>query len=97
MPTDDASGTPPQPSEVEKLRDEFAEQFATMKAAFENEIAELKKTNQAITAHNQELERALIRSAVNDAPPSEKPKEKTEAELYDEKIQALAKKAIERL
>lgn len=98
MTSEEGSGTPPQSSEVEKLRDEFAEQFNTMKTAFESQIAELKKTNEAITAHNKELERALIRSAVNDpAPPSPEAKVKTEAEIYQEKVEALAKRAIERM
>lgn len=94
-PPAETTGTPQQKSEVEKLRDEFTEQFSTTKAAFEKEIAELKASNAALSAHNKELERALIRTTVTD-PPAPQPTEKTEKEKYEEYINALAKKAIER-
>ena len=81
-------------SDVEQLRDEFTAQFATMKKSFESELSALKTENTALKADNDELKRALVRSAINPAPaPAEQPK--TDEELYKEKIDACAKRTLQ--
>lgn len=81
----------PEKSEVEKLRDEFAAQFAEMKTAFESQISELKKSNDDLTSHNKELERALIRSASSDPPAPPQP-----APSPEEEYAAIVKQRTER-
>jgi len=95
-PQPNPSADPKQKSEVERLRDEFAEQFGTLKSSFEGQVAELTKQNEDLKKHNQDLERALLRSAVTEKQPNpEPPKEKTPEELYQEEVQALSKKTLE--
>ena len=95
-PQSNPSADPKEKSEVERLRDEFAEQFGTLKTSFEGQVAELTKQNEDLKKHNQELERALLRSAVTEKPPTpEPPKEKTPEELYKEQVDALSKKTLE--
>ena len=81
-----------QVSEIEKLRNEFQEQFATLKSSFETELAKSKEENSALKKENAELNRALVRSA--QLPPQQAPVQKTEEELYAEKINAIAAKSI---
>ena len=83
-------------SDVEKLRDEFTAQFTTLKQSFETELTALKTENTSLKETNDELRRALVRSATTPAPaPAEKPK--TEEELYQEKIADLSKRTLERM
>lgn len=95
-PQPDTENRGPGKSEVERLRDEFAEQFATMKAAYEGKISELTSSLDDLRNHNTELERALLRSAtVTPAEPPAPPK--SEQELYDERVAAIARKAASNL
>lgn len=83
-------------SDVEKLRDEFTAQFSTLKQSFETELNALKTENTSLKETNDELRRALVRSATTSSPPpSEEPK--TEEELYKETIAELSKRTLERM
>lgn len=81
-----------QPSEIEKLRNEFQEQFATLKSTFETELKKSKEENDRLSKENEDLHRALVRSA--QLPPAAAPVQKTEEELYAEKIKKYAEKSI---
>ena len=81
-----------QPSEIEKLRNEFQEQFATMKASFESELTKSTEEITRLTKENEELHRALVRSA--QLPPAEVPVQKTEEDLRAEFVKKYAEKAI---
>ena len=80
-------------SEIEKLRDEFTEQFATLKTSYEKTAAEQKETIEKLTKENQDLQRALIRSVTIDPQPASH--ELTEEELYQKRIQEYSKKSLE--
>lgn len=80
-------------SEIEKLRDEFTEQFATLKTSYEKTAAEQKETIEKLTKENQDLQRALIRSVTIDPQPASK--EPTAEELYQKQIDELSKKSLE--
>ena len=84
--------TSEQPSEIEKLRNEFQEQFATLKTSFESELKKSSEENAALRKENEELHRALVRSA--QLPPQQTPVQKTEQEIYAERINALAAKSL---
>ena len=87
---------PAEKSDVEKLRDEFTAQFTTLKQSFETELTALKTENTSLKETNDELRRALVRSATTPTPaPAEEPK--TEEELYLEKIADLSKRTLERM
>ena len=87
---------PAEKSDVEKLRDEFTAQFTTLKQSFESELTALKTENTSLKEMNDDLRRALVRSATTPAPaPAEKPK--TEEELYLENIANLSKRTLERM
>lgn len=77
-------------SPIEKLRSEFQEQFTTLKSSFQTELSNLKTQNDTLAKENEELHRALIRSAVTPVP-SQEPKEPT----YEDRILALAKKTLQ--
>ena len=98
--TDPAPAPQPEPnkerSDVEQLRDEFTAQFATLKQSFETELSTLKTENAQLKETNDELKRALVRSAITPAPAPSEP-EKTEEQLYKEKIDELSKKTLERM
>lgn len=66
----DEPSTTPEESALTKFKEEMQEQFNAMKLSFENEIAELKKTNESLIAENKELNRALVRSATEPIPES---------------------------
>ena len=85
--------TPEQPSEIEKLRNEFQEQFATLKTSFESELKTKTDEITSLRKENEDLHRALVRSA--QLPPQESPVQKTEQELYQERISAIAAKSLE--
>lgn len=76
-------------SPIEKLRSEFQEQFDTLKTSFSQELNDLKTQNSNLQKENEELHRALIRSAVTPVP-SQEPKEPT----YEDLISTLAKKTL---
>ena len=98
--TDPAPASQPEPnkerSDVEQLRDEFTAQFATLKQSFETELSTLKTENAQLKETNDELKRALVRSAITPAPAPAEP-EKTEEQLYKEKIDELSKKTLDRM
>lgn len=91
--TDPEPEPSPEKTEIEKLRDEFAEQFATLKASYAAEQDRLTAELTALKSHNEELERALIRTATN-PPPAPAPAPKTEKEEYDERVAAIAKRTL---
>lgn len=99
MPNSQNEGQP-EPVSAEKnpvalLRDEFRKEFDTLKASFEEELKTLKVENESLKSQNTDLQRALIRSAT--VPENPAPAPKTEEQLYAEKIDALAKKTLERM
>ena len=89
----------PQQSEdpIAKLRDEFQIQFTQLKTTFETENKKNLETISQLQKENEDLHRALIRSA--QMPKEEPPPQKTEEEIYADKIIALSErsKQIERL
>ncbi len=84
--------TPPSDDAISKLRDEFQKEFSTLKETFETENKKNLETISKLTKENEDLHRALVRSA--QLPPEQKPQEKTEQEIYQEKIAELSKKSI---
>ena len=83
---------PPSEDAISKLRDEFQQQFSTMKESFEAENKKNLDLITKLTKENEDLHRALVRSA--QLPPEQKQPEKTEEEIYQEKIAEYAKKSI---
>ena len=83
---------PPADDAISKLRNEFQEQFNTMKETFAAENKKNLETISQLTKENEDLHRALVRSA--QLPPEQTAKEKTPEEIYQEKIIALADKSI---
>lgn len=83
---------PPADDAISKLRSEFQEQFNTMKETFAAENKKNLETISKLTKENEDLHRALVRSA--QLPPEQTVKEKTPEEIYQEKILALADKSI---
>lgn len=96
---EDQKKTDPQQSEdpIAKLRDEFQTQFTQLKTTFETENKKNLETISQLQKENEDLHRALIRSA--QMPKEEPPPQKTEEEIYADKIIALSErsKQIERL
>ena len=84
--------TPPSDDAISKLRDEFQQQFSTMKESFEAENKKNLDLITKLTKENEDLHRALVRSA--QLPPEQKQPEKTEQEIYQEKIAEYSKKSI---
>ena len=84
--------TPPSDDAISKLRDEFQQQFSTMKESFEAENKKNLDLITKLTTENEDLHRALVRSA--QLPPEQKQPEKTEQEIYQEKIAEYSKKSI---
>lgn len=76
---------------IAALRDEFAEQFAALKSSFEQLAAEKDETIKRLTDENDQLHRALVRSAMTESPSQPV---KTEQEKYDEVIANLANKTL---
>ena len=83
---------PPADDAISKLRSEFQEQFNTLKETFDAENKKNLETISKLTKENEDLHRALVRSA--QLPPEQTAKEKTPEEIYQEKIIALADKSI---
>lgn len=83
---------PPSEDAISKLRDEFQQQFSTMKESFEAENKKNLDLITKLTKENEDLHRALVRSA--QLPPEQKQPEKTEQEIYQEKIAEYSKKSI---
>lgn len=77
---------------IQALRDEFAEQFATLKQSFESQISERDETITKLKEENDSLHRALVRSAMT-TPVAPAPV-KTEQDVYNDRIQGLAEKTL---
>ena len=95
---EDQKKTDPQSEDpIAKLRDEFQTEFTQLKTTFETENKKNLETISQLQKENEDLHRALIRSA--QMPKEEPPPEKTEEEIYADKIIALSErsKQIERL
>ena len=94
--TEEAQDQPQQTQMTEdpiaKLRDEFQSQFNTLKTTFEEENKKNLETISSLKKENEDLHRALIRSA--QLPPAEQPQQKTEEQIYQEQIAEYAKKSI---
>ena len=84
------SDEPEQVNPIEQLRNEFAEQFAALKESFEQSSQQKDEEIAQLKSHNKELERALIRSAVHDPPAPQK----TEQDIYSDKVKELANKTL---
>ena len=91
--TEEAQEQPQQTEDpIAKLRDEFQSQFNTLKTTFEEENKKNLETISSLKKENEDLHRALIRSA--QLPPVEQKPEKTEEQIYQEQIAEYAKKSI---
>ena len=91
--TEEAQDQPQQTEDpIAKLRDEFQSQFNTLKTTFEEENKKNLETISSLKKENEDLHRALIRSA--QLPPAEQPQQKTEEQIYQEQIAEYAKKSI---
>lgn len=77
---------------IAKLRDEFQSQFNTLKTTFEEENKKNLETISSLKKENEDLHRALIRSA--QLPPDQQVPQKTEEQIYQEQIAEYAKKSI---
>ena len=84
------SDEPEQVNPIEQLRNEFAEQFTALKESFEQSSQQKDEEIAQLKSHNKELERALIRSAVHDPPAPQK----TEQDIYSDKVKELADKTL---
>lgn len=85
-----------QPSEesnpFDAIKQELQEQMATMKESFEQSLNEKDDQIKQLLEQNQQLQRALVRSAMTDPVPAPQPK--SEEDIYKEQIQALAGKTL---
>lgn len=94
--TEEAQDQPQQTQTTEdpiaKLRDEFQSQFNTLKTTFEEENKKNLETISSLKKENEDLHRALIRSA--QLPPVQEVPAKTEEQIYQEQIAEYAKKSI---
>ena len=77
---------------IAKLRDEFQSQFNTLKTTFEEENKKNLETISSLKKENEDLHRALIRSA--QLPPVQQVPEKTKEQIYQEQIAEYSKKSI---
>ena len=77
---------------IAKLRDEFQSQFSTLKQTFEEENKKNLDIISSLKKENEDLHRALIRSA--QLPPVQQVPEKTPEQIYQERISELAQKSI---
>lgn len=79
-------------SPIEQLRNEFQEQFAALKASFEESNKEKDEKILQLEGENKDLHKALLQSAFT-TPPAPKEPEKTEEQLYAENIENLFQKS----
>ena len=85
------SDTDPAPEPVnpyEQLKSEMQAQYNELKSAFENSTKEKDELIAQLQKSNQDLQRALLRSAFTEGPSQPAP-EKTPEQEYEEKIQDL--------
>ena len=81
-------------SPIEQLRNEFQEQFSALKTSFEESTREKDELIAQLQQSNQDLQRALLRSAFTEGPSQSEPV-KTPEQEYEEKIKALYEKSKE--
>ena len=89
------SDTDPAPEPVnpyEQLKSEMQAQYNELKSAFENSTKEKDELIAQLQKSNQDLQRALLRSAFTEGPFQSEPV-KTPEQEYEEKIQALYEKS----
>ena len=89
------SDTDPAPEPVnpyEQLKTEMQAQYNELKSAFENSTKEKDELIAQLQKSNQDLQRALLRSAFTEGPSQSEPV-KTPEQEYEEKIKALFEKS----
>lgn len=79
-------------SAIEQLRDEMNAQYNALKASFEQSSKEKDDQIAQLEADNRDLRTALLKSAFTERPEPQPP-QKTDEELYSEKIQQLYEKS----
>ena len=78
----------------EQLKQEMQAQYNELKSAFENSTKEKDELIAQLQQSNQDLQRALLRSAFTEGPSQSAPV-KTPEQEYEEKIKALYEKSKE--
>ena len=78
----------PDVNPYEQLKTEMQAQYNELKSAFENSTREKDELIAQLQQSNQDLQRALLRSAFTEGPSQSAP-EKTPEQEYEEKIQDL--------
>ena len=82
----------PDVNPYEQLKTEMQAQYNELKSAFENSTKEKDELIAQLQKSNQDLQRALLRSAFTEGPSQSAPV-KTPEQEYEEKIQALFEKS----
>lgn len=96
MDPDKDPSNPPEPKESDllaQIRQEMQEQFAAFKKETETVLEAQKAQIAQLEADKASLQAALVKSATS--PPPVKEPEKTEEDLYRERVEALAEKGLE--
>jgi nanoRNase/pAp phosphatase (c-di-AMP/oligoRNAs hydrolase) len=83
----------PETNEYEKLRNEMNAQYQALKDAFDAKSKEDEDKIEALTKENSELHKALLRSAFSMEPQVQPVVEKSEEELYKERIANIFEKS----
>lgn len=83
----------PEPTDtLTALKEEMQSQYNALKTSFEAKFDELNTTNESLKKENEELKRALVNSTFTTPVKNIEDEEKTEEDLYAEKIDALVEK-----
>ena len=82
----------PDVNPYEQLKQEMQAQYNELQSAFENSTREKDEMIAQLQQSNQDLQRALLRSAFTEGPSQSAP-EKTPEQEYEEKIQDLYKRS----
>ena len=82
----------PDVNPYEQLKQEMQAQYNELKSAFENSTKEKDELIAQLQQSNQDLQRALLRSAFTEGPSQSAPV-KTPEQEYEEKIKALYEKS----
>ena len=82
----------PDVNPYEQLKTEMQAQYNELKSAFENSTKEKDDLIAELKQSNQDLQRALLRSAFTEGPSQSEPV-KTPEQEYEEKIKALYEKS----
>ena len=82
----------PDVNPYEQLKQEMQAQYNELKSAFENSTKEKDELIAQLQKSNQDLQRALLRSAFTEGPSQSAPV-KTPEQEYEEKIKALYEKS----